>query len=242
MASPEIHILAPRDGSKGKRQKKERAASGHGKPSKRQRVGVRRGNEDKDGEEAEVQRPVVKRELLSTNTQSFRHLFSFALDQGDGADSANAVSENGNKRESGGGAEPSKPRDVEPEVRFSIFDEEEVVVKTAAEASPALAGLDASDKHDVEVQNLPFAKAAKEEFVVHDGLAHDSLADVRAMALEFNGSGLNIAELQTEWLDGGKKEDLREDLRLKRYKRMRGRSLSKDGLRRNRVNERRGAF
>lgn len=226
MATPEIHVLTPRDGRSNKSRKKNEVASNDGKPSKRQRVVVRRGKKEQDGDMAKAQGPVVKRDLLSTNTQSFRHLFSFGTDQGGGAGSANAVGIVEPAGESGGRTEQIKPLDAEPEpaVRFSIFDEEEVVPETAVEDPSALGGLGATNQEGLEVVSIPSAKAEKEEVFVHDGLAHDSPADVRVMALEFNGSGCSVAELQTEWLDGGKKDELREDLRMKRYKRMRGRA------------------
>lgn len=223
MATPEIHILAPRDSTGEKCRRKDEDAPREAKPSKRQRVRVRRGKQENQADRMEAQTVAGKRDLLSTNTQSFRHLFSFGGYRRCGIGGESFMSCDDKTDGNGINDKQSEPPDVKSAFRFSIFDDE-VVAENAAEDPSASVSLDPTNGPCVQVDNVSFAEAQKQEVVVHDGLAYHSPEDVRAVALKFNGSGCSLAKLQTEWLDGGKKDEVREDLRLKRYKRMKGRA------------------
>lgn len=225
MATPEIHIHVSLERKSKKNGKSGERPNTDGKPLKRQRVDVRRGKKEKGNDTGEGQAPASKRDLLSTNTQSFRHLFSFGANQTAGVGGTETVSGDRKEGESGREAKVEKSPSVEPAIRFSIFDDEEDVTVKTAESPSGIA--DSLTTSHGDSKGLLFSEPAQGEFLIHNGLAHDSPADVRAIAVGFNGSCSSVAKLQSEWLDGGKKDELREDLRLKRYKRMRGRVLGK---------------
>jgi hypothetical protein len=72
-------------------------------------------------------------------------------------------------------------------------------------------------------------RRAVAEYVVRDGLATDD-GNVMSLARSFCGADRTINDLETEWLEGGRKEAMREDLRMRRQKRLRGRALGASSM------------
>jgi hypothetical protein len=72
-------------------------------------------------------------------------------------------------------------------------------------------------------------RRAVAEYVVRDGLATDD-GNVMSLARSFCGADRTINDLETEWLEGGRKETMREDLRMRRQKRLRGRALGASSM------------
>lgn len=88
---------------------------------------------------------------------------------------------------------------------------------------PAVAAVDKGDTQVPEVPNgnirLPHVAPREPS----DGLASEKDADVLALAESFCGAERRIEDLESKWF-GGQRESLREELRLRRMKRLRGRA------------------
>lgn len=239
MSTPEIHIRASKH-RKSKREasfgsKQDAVVNLDKKLSKRRRVNAQCDLQIPSTAKEEDM-PQLKSDLLSNNTQSFRHLFSFgsANMHAENATNANATNANITTSEVTAAIDDNGARvslTSEAVVRFTVFDEEEDILNVRADPSAAVPVDVASDTAcDASVVCSPTPET-RSDYVIHDGLALDSPAVVRALALDYCGHGRTVAELQAEWMDGGKKNGIREDLRLKRYKRLRGRVLGKSGSR-----------
>lgn len=204
MSAPEIHIEKTRDAKEPSRKRRRSSSS---KAEKKNAVPA-------------ADAP-TKRSLLSKDTSSFRYLFSF----GDG-----------------GGDEKSKGSDVEGQDRDeapapvpgSIFAKLEIAAARAGgnevedeQAEVAVEKMEVEVVHDEDYYEAePVAEPVSEPvYVVKDGLAADSHEEVLAMAKRFCGVDMSVEDLEREWTEGGRREALREDLRSKRHKRIRGRVL-----------------
>lgn len=201
MSAPEIHIEKARDAKEPPRKRRRSSSSKAEKKA------------------APAADAPTKRSLLSKDTSSFRHLFSF----GDGG---------GEEKDKGCDVE-WKDRDEAPAptpVPGSIFAK----LETAA----ARVGGNEAEEEQVEevVEEMEVEVAQGEEYyeaepvaepvyVVRDGLAANSHDEVLAMAKRFCGVERSVEDLEREWTEGGRREALREDLRSKRHKRIRGRVL-----------------
>jgi hypothetical protein len=229
MSTPEIHIRVPSD-PKGKALSKRRrtadSAGADEKPAKRRRGDGRSSMQEPTAPPGES-KSLSKRALLSNNTESFRHLFSFGSKAPSPEVAAHAAAEPPESL-SAAAAKPAKDRTVAaaaPVVRFSIRPEPDDVRALPTKLAATYQADHTEDTSFVERTEGRSTFGREKGYVVHDGLAQDTPSDVRAMALKYFGGDKTVTELQTEWLDGGKRDDMREDLRLKRYRRKRGRVL-----------------
>jgi hypothetical protein len=190
-------------------------------------------------------------------TQSFRHLFSFGNSNASAHEAAPQINaepaeacqlelkashETASERELGGSAtlaakaDPTKKKESEPV--FSLFGEPvECAALNPSEIPFPLSPTVAESRLQPAPESSEFLRLAEAtrkrpvvDYVAHDGLAGDQDAETMELALSFCGADRTVEELETEWTSGGKREAMREDLRLKRHKRLRGRVLGASTL------------
>lgn len=236
MGEPEIHVVSQslsekksRSSKKSKRSPGLENCTPQSVP-KRQRKDKTAVDDSLKTDEGVRKEPGVR---LSTNTQSFRHLFSFGSKTGPVKDrhglepGPKDVRIGGDSDDSASVESPEDTKEV-----FSLLGKPVVAgekdspvgdsapVQFAVHAAPLTL---TPNTHDAKPE--PLAKPIAEEYVVRDGLVLDSDFDVLSMARTFCGADCSVERLESEWFDGGKKEVIREVLRTKRHKHLRGRTL-----------------
>lgn len=231
MAEPEIHVVSQKStgrtskektSSKRRARKEDRTSQGAPKRPRKEAAGSEEAVKGNVGEDKQA---VVR---LSTNTQSFRHLFSF------GEKRSETLTKIGSGNELEEGHPTSKvectvsERAFQPAKEpFSLFGEPHISLEHAPSSPRRGPETPASDEKrgSGSVGNGQEVRKIAEEYVVRDGLALDSENDVLAMARTYCGADCSVERLEEEWFDGGKKESMREVLRTKRLKHLRGRTL-----------------
>jgi hypothetical protein len=239
MSTPEIHITAEKK-STSKTMKRKKGADKFQKSASAKRFRTSDASAIPDMDER------------ASHVQSFRYLFSFGDGAQNPVDdttsTAAQVEMDVDKTQVVSESTVKEPyRAVERQVRgnagnFSLLgfddgtestaDQEPTLSKSASNMyTPDLPKLDLVKTGNTRpsTAELALTVAPAELNVnsmvedVHDGLAADSEADILALAMSFCGADRSVAELEEEWFNGGKRESIREDFRLKRMKRLRGR-------------------
>jgi hypothetical protein len=235
MSVPEIHIRTPREAQgapTAERQRRDGKRPGDVRRPKRRRAKGQASAGDGGAVGGDAPELLPKRSLLSSNTQSFRHLFSFGskaapapsagLKESSAADAAAAAAAAaataGKDAVAGRSAADEDADRVAP---FSLFGSPVEAEQLRGPLPVGRADVSAGDGSDAVGPGTPTPGV----YVVRDGLAAESAEEILSMARRYCGADRSPEDLEAEWLDGGKKEALREDLRLKRYKRLRGRVL-----------------
>lgn len=230
MSSPEIHIVSPGTSPLARKRSK---SSKELIPSKQQK----RGHDS----EAFAQQ--------SQNTQSFRHLFTFGATSDGRAGSEYEGCNNGgiagNVHSSQGASEHSNSNENNPtngkafqllqnystddsalpNVTPMVIDKETDVcdrILTPSEQERKLFVSNSTSTPSVPFSTMPLD--IDSEQLHSSGFGEDDESEILNLAMTFCGAGKSLKELELEWFEGGQREAIREDLRLKRYKRLRGRN------------------
>jgi hypothetical protein len=234
MSAPEIHII----GAGKKRRsgpKRTRATTGRSSSVdslKRMRTGEPHVRLDDAGQ--------------SQHVQSFRHLFSFAKEPevpsqgrrnspnheaniGGGETLVQGVRDRTMELDSNDDGEPNLGGKMFALVAESDDEVDRDPEMTALGFGTGDCGTDAAMINIAKAPGTASPAVPRpdvDDYVVHDGLASDDEADILALAMSFCGADKSVAELDDEWFNGGKREFVREDFRMKRMKRLRSRVQS----------------
>lgn len=228
MPAPEIHIVSSGNGITPRKRPK---------PSQ----------PTQSRKQLRTQNDPIDRLPSSNNVQSFRYLFSFGSGGGETFRTATNLETVASENESQvriSGENTSISRPSEEPTTFRLLEDTESVENATLptrknsmegdqktpEGPPELAEMEHDRLDDVGPASVTETLTGQHQHCHVEqsrtcAFGEESESEILALAMSFCGADSSIEELEKEWFEGGQREAMREELKRKRYKRLRGRKL-----------------